>query len=324
MLTEAEIQAPNTTGRREKRSDGGGLRLVVSPTGRRTWEVAYRFNGQSRTLPLGKYPAVTLAEARYRTEQLRLAVDRGQDPGAGSKRQERERAAVDRARRFDVVAEQWFRTTVESRRDPKYAARVWSRVKADLLPTLGDKAIDEIGPPDVLAALRSIERRGAVYSAKTIGRYASGIFRFARISHGLKDNPAEGIGDALLPTPAKTSQPSLRPDQVAGFYAALDRPHQDEERTRIALELVMHTVLRSSGLRGGRWSEIKGAEWHVPPERMKMKRPHVVPLSRQAVALLERLRQLSGAGPLMFPGRRPGHTLTENGILFAIYGLGCG
>ena len=109
---------------------------------------------------------------------------------------------------------------------------------------------------------------------------------------------------------------------MAEFYAALDRPHEDEELTRIALELVMHTVLRSSELRGGRWAEIRGAEWHVPSERMKMKRPHVVPLSRQALALIDRLRAISGNRPLMFPGRRPGHTLTDNGLLFCVYGLG--
>jgi len=109
---------------------------------------------------------------------------------------------------------------------------------------------------------------------------------------------------------------------VVDFYRALDRPHQDEPLTRLALELVMHTVLHSSELRGGRWAEIQGDEWHVPAERMKMKRPHVVPLSAEAVALLGQLREITGNGPLMFPGRRPGHPISENTMLFCIYGLG--
>jgi integrase len=102
--------------------------------------------------------------------------------------------------------------------------------------------------------------------------YASGIFRFARFSHGLRDNPAEGISEALLPDPPKRNQPSLSPAAVAGFDAELDRPHEDDELARIALELVMHTVLRSTELRGGRWSEIRGKEWHVPGARMKVRR----------------------------------------------------
>lgn len=322
MLTESEIEAPNTSGRREKRADGNGLRLVVTPTGRRSWEVAYRFNGRPRTLPIGRYPGITPAEARYRCEQIRAALDRGEDPGLGSKRQTAERERAERARRFDAVAEQWFKTQVEPRREPKYAARVWSRVAADLLPPLGAKAIDDITSADVLAALQAVEDRGAIYSAKTIGRYASGIFRYARIAHGLERNPAEGIGGALRPTPAKVGQPSLPPGEVSYFMAALDRPHKDDELTRLALRLVMHTLLRSSELRGGRWSEIRGNEWHVPADRMKMKRPHVVPLSRQSLSLIAQLRVVSGNGPLMFPGRRPGHPIVLNTLLFAIYGLG--
>lgn len=117
MLSDAEMGAPNQTGRREKRADGNnGLYLLVTPTGRKSWAVAYRYDGQSRTLPLGGYPGVTPAEARYRAEQVRAALDRGEDPGVGSKRAVRQQAAVDRARRFDAVAELWFKRTVEPRR----------------------------------------------------------------------------------------------------------------------------------------------------------------------------------------------------------------
>lgn len=322
MLTESQIEAPNDTGRREKRADGSGLFLMVTPTGKRTWSLSYRFDGKVRTLPIGKYPSVSPSEARFKAEEARRLVDRGEDPGATTQRQAKERAKVARGRRFDVVAEEWFKNVIEPRREPQYAARVWKRVADDLLPELGEKDVGEIESADVLRALRKIEERGAIYSAKTIGRYASGIFRFAKIAHGLKFNPAEGIGDALRPTPEKEAQPSLRPDQVAHFYSILRRPHEDEEVTRLALELVMHTALRSAELRGGRWEEIKGPEWHVPASRMKMKRLHVVPLSTQARALLARLRALGTGKGLMFQGRRPGHPLTGNAILFAHYGLG--
>lgn len=308
--------------------------LLVTPTGRRSWQITYRFDGQVRTLPVGRYPGISQAEAMFRTEQLRAQLDRGEDPGAGSKRAQREAAQVARSRRFDTVAREWFDRTVASRREERYAARVWSRVEANLLPSLGAKDIAAIEPSDVLAALQAMERRprksgrGAkegkppIYSARVVGRYASSIFRYARISHGLRFNPAEGIGDVLLPTPKTVGQPSLAPAQVPLFMAALQRPHEDEEITRLGLHLVMNVVLRSVELRGGRWSEVVGDEWRVPAERMKMRRPHVVPLSRQAQAILARLRELTGKGPLILPGRRPGHPISENTLIFCTYALG--
>jgi len=322
MLTEDELRAPNATGKREKRADGGGLYLLVTPTGRRSWALAYRWEGKQRTLPLGKFPAISAAEARHLAEKARIAVDRGEDPGIRTKRAAREKAAVERSRRFDTVAQEWFKCRVETRREPRSAARVWSQVRANLVQPLGDRDVGAITPSDLLDALRKIEARGAVYSAKRIGQYAHQIFDYARLDHGVTVNPAEGIVRGLLPTPAEVAQPALAPADVSAFYTAMRRPHEDEELTRLALELTMHTVLRSAELRGGRWAEIQKTEWHVPAERMKMKRPHVVPLSRQAQRLIKRLRELTGDGGLMFPGRRPGHTISENTVLFAIYGLG--
>lgn len=318
-LTDAACRVLNKSGKREKRADGGGLYLLVTPTNAKTWNLAFRFEGRPRTLPLGKYPAVSLAEARLKREQAKVHLQAGRDPGTIAKA---EAAPVDRGRLFANVARAWFKAQVEPRRDPKYAARVWSRVEADLILALGDKDIAEITPADVLRALRAIEGRGAVYSARTISRYASGVFRYARIEHGLTTNPAEGLGDALSPRPSVVGQPRLAPADVGGFYAALDKPHGDDDLTRLALELTMHVVLRSGELRGGRWSEIRGNEWHVPGARMKMKRPHIVPLSRQALSLFAKLKQISGERILLFPGRRSGHPISENTILFCIYGLG--
>ena len=210
MLTDAECLRPNTSGKREKRADGGGLRRVVTPKrDGRTWEWAYRFEGLARTLPLGAYPEVSIEEARRLAREAREKVRRGEDPGARTKRAARVQAAQDRARRFDAVAEAWFKRVVATRRDPRYAARVWSRVEDDLLPALGDKDIAAIELADVLAALQAVEGRGAVESARRIGHYASGIFRYARVAHGLRQNPAEGIGDALLPSSAEA--PSAEP-----------------------------------------------------------------------------------------------------------------
>lgn len=194
-LTDVSCRAANKTGKREKRADGGGLYLMVSPTGAKTWGLAYRFEGGSRTLSIGAYPITSLGQARLRREQAKLDLQAGLDPGAAKA----EAKPIDRGRLFENVATEWFRVSVQPRREAQYAGRVWSRVEADLLPALGSKDVGEIEPADVLRALPAIEARGAIYSARTIGRYASSIFRFARIEHGLPGNPADGIGDALLP-----------------------------------------------------------------------------------------------------------------------------
>lgn len=121
MLTDADCQRPNGAGKREKRADGVGLRLVVTPTGGRTWELAYRFEGLHRTLPLGSYPAISIKDARRLAGEARDAIRRGADPGARTKRAVRRQAAVERGRRFDAVAEAWFKRTVETRRAPQRA-----------------------------------------------------------------------------------------------------------------------------------------------------------------------------------------------------------
>ncbi len=156
-----------------------GLYLLVTPTGRRSWALAYRWEGKQRTLPLGKFPAISAAEARHLAEKARIAVDRGEDPGIRTKRAAREKAAVERSRRFDTVAQEWFKCRVETRREPRSAARVWSQVRANLVQPLGDRDVGAITPSDLLDALRKIEARGAVYSAKRIGQYAHQIFRRA-------------------------------------------------------------------------------------------------------------------------------------------------
>lgn len=174
MLTEEDCARPAT--RREKRSDGGGLRLVCSPRGGRTWELALRVNGAQKTLALGTWPEMSIAAARAKAEDVRTSPN----PMAGSAPVRRAWAAAERARRFDSVARDWFGVRVALKREPVYAARVWSRVAADLIPALGHKDIGEITSADVLAVLRKIEDRriearriedrGAVYSAKTVGR----------------------------------------------------------------------------------------------------------------------------------------------------------
>lgn len=320
MLTDEDCLRPVT--KRTKRADGQGLRLVVTPRGGRTWELALRVDGVPKTLALGSYPETGILDARAKAAAVRAKAARGEDPMASGRAARVRAAAVERGRRFDAVASDWYQRRILTQRDAKYAARIWTRVSEDLLPAIGDMDVAAITPADILRALQAVEGRGAIYSAKRIGGYARDIFAYARITHGVAINPAEGLRAALLPNPKEQGQPALTPSEVAGFYAAMDRPHADSRLTRIALELTMHTVLRSGELRGGRWPEVSGADWAVPASRMKAGLAHTVPLSTQARALLEELRAISGGGAMMFPGPRPGKTLSVNTVLFAIYGLG--
>lgn len=328
-LTDSKCRAPNTTGKREKRSDGGGLRLLVTPTGRRSWELAFRWDGKQTTLPLGPYPAVSLGTARLRREQAKLEIQAGRHPDPGKVADAPQTA--DRARVFSRVAEEWFDARKRPTLDERTAGRQWARL-AKLFPALGDRDIGDIGPGDMLEALRSIEdakrgkhvgpETGAVYTARRVRGMAEALFAYARIPYGLTGvNPASAeLLHSLRPVPAARNQPALPFDALPAFYAKLRGERclqaQDDTRTRLAVELILHTLLRTHELRFGRWDEIRGDEWHIPAERMKVvngiARDHIVPLTARAQEILKELRPFARASEMIFPGLRPGRPMSEN------------
>lgn len=316
-LTDAKCRTPNTTGKREKRSDGGGLRLVVSPTGKRQWELAFRWEGKPTTMPLGPYPTVGLAAARMRREQAKLELQAGRHPGCNPESAPRK---VDRKRLFRNVAEEWFAAQKRPVLDARTAGRQWARLHG-VFGRLGDMDVRDVRPADVLDALREIEARGAVYTARRVRGMVESVFDYAAIPYGVESNPASPrLLQSLRPVPAARNQPALPFDRLPWFYAKLRGERcaqaQDDTRTRLAVELVLHTALRTHELRHGRWEQIRGDEWHLPAAQMKevngVQRDHIVPLTPRAQEILRELRPSARASAMIFPGLRPGRPMSEN------------
>lgn len=309
-LTDAACRTAKPTEKPYKLTDAAGLYLLVQPNGSRLWRMDYAFAGKRRTAALGKYPAITLAQARAERERIKTMLREGKDPGAKA-------AAL---QTFEQVARRWFADN-HAKWKTSYSARFWSRIESDILPTLGSKAIDRIEPPEILLLLRAIEDREAIYTAKRICEMVNTIFRYA-IAEGLtKFNPAADLKPALKPMPDVKHRAKLAESELSEFFRRLRA--SGAGRTQLALELVAHTFVRPNEIQFGRWDEIDGDVWTIPGERMKMGKTHMVPLTRQSQDLLRRLRDLSDGSPWMLPGavsnKKP---ISNNTLLYYLYDIG--
>ena len=331
-LFDKEIRALKPRAKPFTRTDERGLGLTVLPSGTKTWQYRYRFDGKQKTLSLGEYPARSLQDARSKRDEAKGLLLKGIDPDMRMNPRraeaiERAKAAAEKTTNFATVAHEWFALQIEGERwAPAYLVRVRERIENHLIPSLGDKDMAEITVKDVLATLREMEAKELTNSVRKVKGYLGGIMRYAVVEGMCAADLTRDIGDGLRPLPPGKNRPSVPFDQLPEFFRDMARPHEDAELTRIALRLNMHTVLRSTELRSGSWDQVKGDEWHVPEGQMKRVKgeslPHIVPLSRQSLALLDRLREITGGKGRMFPGERPGKIMSENTVLFCIYGMG--
>ncbi len=300
-----------------KLTDGEGMFLLVQTNGSRLWRLSYRFGGKQKTISLGVYPDIQLADARIRRTAARKDLANGRDPSP--KAQAVVSAAPDNRPTFRAVADDWL-DGMKVRWSVPHHARVLSRLERDVFPDLGRLAIEDITAPTILAAIRKVETRGAIDMAKRSLQNVSQIFGFA-IACGLAQrNPALDLVGALKPAPKVRHQPSLKAAEVPAFFAKL-RNYDGEVQTRLAVELIMHTFVRTGELRLARWSEFENDVWRIPAERMKMEREHIVPLTPHALNLLSRLKVIAGDSPWVLPGERGG-PISENTMLFALYRMG--
>lgn len=318
-LTDSKCKAAKPLERQYKLADDRGLSLLVQPSGTKSWVHRYYFDGKQRDETLGRYPDVSLALARKRRDVARVLLAEGRDPKAPEGEAEVPRPA-DRRRLFRNVAEEWFESRKRPTLEPRTAERQWARL-LNLFPELGEKDVGEIEAADVLRALQAIEGRGAVYTARRIRGMAEAVFDYAEIPYGVPRNPASPrLLQNLRPVPMARNQPSLPFARLPEFFEKLRFERvaqaQDDTRTRLAVELILHTALRTSELRAGRWEQIRGDEWHIPAAQMKavngVRRDHIVPLSPRAQEILRQLRPLARKSELIFPGLRPGRSMSEN------------
>jgi len=305
-LTDSEIRSTVPRDRPFKISDGGGLHLLINPNGSRLWRLKYRFQGKERLASFGSYPLVTLKEARQRRDEYKRTVLSGDDP-----------MAPRRGRTFESVAAEWIERHARGYK-PAYKIATMRRLEQNLLPDLGSKPIATIEAPDILRVLRTIEKRGAFEMAARMRALASQIFRFAIASGYAKRDPAADLRGAL--TPHTTIHHAALPADDLKALLSKVKASDEIPVIRLGILILAHTAVRASELTGATWAEIQDGLWEIPGERMKMQRPHIVPLSMQIRAMLEELR-----GDSAYVFASPANIdkpISNNAMLYAMYRAG--
>ena len=322
-LTDTTIKKAKPGPTPVKLSDSGGLYLMVTPGGSKLWRWKYRIGGIEKVMALGAYPQVTLAQAREGVAKARKLLAVGDDPMAQRKADKLAKLTA-AENSFQTVALLWWEQW-RSAKSPRHADDVHKRLKADVFPAIGKRPVSDIQAPELVAMVKAIAGRGALDIAKRALQTSGQVFRYA-IAHGLAQrNPATDIKPADILAARK-----------AGNYARLDakelpellrhmEAYQGAPVTRLAMKLMALTFVRTSELIGARWAEfdLEAGRWDIPPERMKMKTPHIVPLSSQAINVLQTLQLVSGHGELLFPGERDHQMpMSNNTILKALERMG--
>lgn len=305
-------------------ADGGGLRLLVKPNGTKAWRYGYRFGGKQKTLALGVYPEVSLKQARQGLAEAKQKLKQGIDPSQEKKRQRRQ-TAIDAGNSFETLALEWWNHQKGTWTDD-HAHRIWTRLKDNSLAELGHRPITEIEPQDVISVVRKVERRGSLDVAQRVLNDVRRVCRYAVQNGRLKVNPVSELNAEIIKGRKTSHRASLPREELPGFLRTLDT-YQTTGRllTQLAIKLLVLTFVRPGELRGARWEEfdIDQRLWRIPGQRMKMGTDHVVPLSDQALAIIEELKPITGQYDLLFPSeRRRSEPMSDNTMRRAIFKLG--
>lgn len=309
-LSDAKLRSLKTTG---KHFDGGGLFIDVRPNGSRYWRLKYRVAGKEKLLALGVYPAVSIKEAREAAAAARQAIARGDDPSA-QRQADKARAAHDAVNTLEAVASEWMAHQAQRWSDAT-ALKIRRSLEMYLYPALAAKPLAAIKPIEIIEAIKAVERHGSGEVAARLIQRVKAIYRWALHHERIDSNPMIDLvpGELLKPRSVK-HRLALPEGELPAFLAKLD-DYDGHPSTAMALRLLMLTAARPGEVRGARWAEFEldAAMWVIPPERMKMKTEHRVPLSRQAVAVVRAMQPLSGDRELLFPSpSHPSRPLSEN------------
>lgn len=323
-LSPSDIDSARARAKPYKLVDDNGLFLLVQPSGAMLWRFRYRFHKIERKLSIGAYPYVDLDEARDLRDEARALVAKGVDPIA-ERRRERLTQELSAATTFRLVADEVIeKMAAEGRAEATLRKAEWFR---DLLDRdIGPLPVADVTPQELLATLRKIERRGRRESANRTRSFAAKVFRYAIVTARAERNPADVLKGALIAPRAKHHAALVEPKDVGELMRAIDG-YSGQPETLLALRILPHIYLRPGELRKGEWGEIDwtAAVWKIPGERMKMKVPHVVPLSRQVLSCLKQLRAIGRSGVYMFPSlNSPLRPMCENTLNAALRRLGYG
>jgi len=301
-LTNVAIKKAKPKKKPYKLSDFGGLYLLIKPNGSKLWRWKYRIDGKENVYSIGAFPAVSLVDAREERDSARVLVKQGIHP-AHDRQAQKAAQVEDNANSFNAVAKCW----IDQRKlkwAPNYLSQIESTLAADVSPYIGNLPMRSITAAHLLAIIKRVEKRGAATVAILIRQWCSAIFRYAA-AHLLADaDPAAMLKGTIDKPKVEHHQPLTKKD-IPKFIAALES-YVGYRPTAIALKLLMLTFVRPVELRAAKWKEfdLDAPEWHIPAERMKMRQPHLLPLSRQAVELLLELQTYTGSSGLLFPNYR--------------------
>lgn len=319
-LTATAVKTAKPKEKPYKLFDGHGLYLEIRPTGSKRWRYKYTFNGKEKLISLGTYPLTSLKEARDKHFEARKLLDNGINPSEARKEQKEAKSA---SNSFQFVAEEWWKQTKHTWSE-KHGEQVYRRLEKNLFPWLRNTPVSDITPPELLKHLRRMEERGAVEMAHRVKTTCGQIFRYAISTGRLERDITQDLKDALKPVTKKHFPTITDPTKIGELLRAIDG-YEGHPVTKCALKLAPLTFVRPGELRHMEWEEIdfERKEWVIPPEKMKMKAKHVVPLSTQAIAVLEEIKPLTGRGKYVFPSvRSSSRPLSDNGVNSALRRMG--
>jgi integrase len=321
MLTDITIRNAKPKEKPYKLSDSKGMYLLIKPNGGKYWRLKYRFANKENHLALGVYPEVTLNMARDKRDEARKILASGVDPSQAKKDVKRQKL-LSAANSFEVLAREWHSKQTAKWTD-KHRDKVIRRLETDTFPALGTRPIDAITAPELLAVIRQIESRDALDVAHRVLQTVGQIFRYGIVTGRAQRDVSADLRGALK-VPKKSHYANLKPTELPEFIKKLEE-YDGDLQTKLGLKLLMMTFVRTGELRAAKWEEIdfEKKEWRIPAERMKMREMHIVPLSKQALMVLQSLRELNGHSEHLFPNRnRPTTFISENTLLYAIYRMG--
>lgn len=320
-LTATECKNAKPKDKPYKLADGGGMFLLVQPNGARYWRLKYRYANREKLLALGVFPEVSLSEARQKRDAARKVLDAGEDPS--NVKREKKRQTIEKSEQtFERIAREWHQKG-SGKWSAGYATKIMDSLEQNAFPSIGKRPIADISAKEMLDMLSKVEARGALEIASRVKQRCSAVFNYAMTKLLTTNNPVLPLRGSFQ-APKNKNHARLKIEELPEFMQRLSA-YDGRKQTALAIRFLAYTFVRTGELRHARWSEfdLDAAQWRIPAERMKMKEQHIVPLSKQVLALLTELKTFNGDSVLVFPGDRvPSKPMSENTILFALYRMG--
>ena len=320
-LTDTAIRNAKSREKQYKLSDEKGMYVLVKKAGK-YFRLDYRFGGNRKTLALGVYPDVKLQKAREKRDEARKLISNGVDPGQ-MRKATKAMQVEQSANNFEAVAREWFIKNSPSWAE-SHSKKIIRRFELYIFPWLGSRPISEITPPELLSVLRRIESRGILETAHRTQQNCGKVFRYAIITGRAERDPSADLRGALAPVKHGRMATVTEPKKIGELLRAIDG-YEGTPVAQCALRLAPLVFVRPGELRHAEWTEIDldNAEWRIPAEKMKMKDPHIVPLSKQAVIVLREIQPITGQGRYVFPSIRTNlRPMSENTVLAALRRMG--